>query len=195
MSETNSVSATVAVSPHGHEGGAAEGLTDVSGPLMLLTWMAFLILSLVLYKVAWKPILKALDQREDSIRTALDEADKARASLAQCQDESRRILREAEQRRAAILEEARTLSAQAAADSERRVHEQAAAVVAAARIEIESATESARTALRAEAADLVTSLASRLMGETLDASRDQALVREWVKQLPTDRIGGGTGRS
>ena len=52
---------------------------DVS--MMLLTWVTFLLLLALLYKTAWKPILDALDAREEKIRRALEDAQKAHEEL------------------------------------------------------------------------------------------------------------------
>ena len=78
-----------------------------SGPLMILTWLTFIVMSYILYKVAWKPILKALDIREEHIRKAKEDADRARTELAQIEARSRQILAEAEAQRQAVVTEAR----------------------------------------------------------------------------------------
>ena len=54
------------------------GIMDVSGKMMVLTWVTFLLVTVILYKIAWKPILSALEKRENEIRKAQEDAAKIR---------------------------------------------------------------------------------------------------------------------
>ena len=78
-------------------------LLDVNPGLIIWTLVTFVALLLILKKVAWKPILTALDQRENAIKESLEKAEKAKdeaqkilnenqASLAKAEDESRKII-------------------------------------------------------------------------------------------------------
>ncbi len=82
------------------EGGGS--LIDVNPGLIIWTVITFVILLFVLKKVAWKPILTALDQREASIRESIERAEQAKdeaqkildennANLAKAEDESKKI--------------------------------------------------------------------------------------------------------
>ena len=75
----------------------------------LIFWMTltFLGVFLLLRKMAWKPILKALGDREKSIQDALDAAEKAKEEMAQLQANNEKILMDARNERDKLLKEAR----------------------------------------------------------------------------------------
>ena len=166
---------------HGHAGGPA--ITDISGPLMVLTWLAFLVMAWVLYKVAWKPILMALETREESIRTAQEHAAKARADLAQIEAQSRQIVAEANRHREELVSEAHAAAGEIVKAAEQRARELATAMAETARHEIEAATIQARLALRTESAELVTALAGQLIRQNLDSDANRVLVRKLAEDL------------
>ena len=84
------------------EGGGG-GLMDVNPGLMIWTVITFIILLIILKKIAWKPILTALDKRENDIKESLAQAEKAKedakkileenqANLAKAEEESKKII-------------------------------------------------------------------------------------------------------
>ena len=70
-----------------------ELLTPGTG-LILWQLIIFVLLFLLLAKLAWKPIIQSLKEREDSIQNALDSAEKARHEMAQLQSENQNLLKE-----------------------------------------------------------------------------------------------------
>ena len=85
----------------------------------LIFWQAvvFLVLVFALSKMAWKPILNSLKQREETIQGSFDAADKARQQMASMQADSEALLKEAREERDKILRDAR--------DAANRLHDQA----------------------------------------------------------------------
>ncbi len=177
---TNEVSENVAVVEVPHGGGSPDILA-VSTPMMVLTWVTFLLLAIVLYKMAWKPILKALDMREQSIRKALEDSEKAQAETAAAEARTRRMLQDAETEASRIVAEARTAAEATGRVLQERSQQEARALVDEARREIQSATDQARQALRDETADLAVSLAGKVIGESMDETRHRALVDRLLK--------------
>jgi F-type H+-transporting ATPase subunit b len=82
-------------------------MLSIEPGLLIWTIITFVILLIVLRKVAWKPLLTALEQRESTIRNSLDEAQKARQESEQLLAENRRILANANRESARILEQGR----------------------------------------------------------------------------------------
>jgi F-type H+-transporting ATPase subunit b len=164
------------------EHGASPNVVRVSGPLVTLTWVVFLVTAFLLRKVAWKPILKTLELREKSIRKSLDEAAAARADLARVEEQGRRAIAEAESRQREIVEEARRSAADLAERMRRQAEEDATALVDGARRDIRMAAEQARLQLRAESADMAIALAGKLIGESLDASKHEGLVERLARE-------------
>lgn len=183
--EPVSNSAVVEVPAHGGHGQEARPFIDVSVPLMGLTWLTFLLLALVLYKFAWKPILKGLDLRENSIRKALADAEKARQETAALEERQARLKAETEARALQILSDAQA-AARAAADAiQTRAEQEARTLVENARKEISAATEKARDELRRESADLAIALATKVIGDNMDEARNRALVRKAMEENPS----------
>lgn len=165
METDTNAQAVVEVPPASHAG--SPGLTDVSTPMVLLTWITFLILVLLLSRLAWRPILNALDLREKSIRRALDEAEKARADAAATELRNRESL-------------------QAAADEARRMIEEALRLLADAHRDIEAAVAEARLALRRETSALALELAGKVLERNVDSAANRELVKSLAQEL--DRL-------
>ena len=84
---------------------------NLAHPESLLFWntLIFLILLFLLGKYAWKPIMGAVKQREESINKALESAEEARAQMANLKADNERLLAEARAERDAMLKEAREI--------------------------------------------------------------------------------------
>ena len=71
--------------------------------LFIWTIVTFLVLLALLAKFAWRPLLAALDARQQSIRKALDDAQQATQELERLHQESAQIIRQARVEADAIL--------------------------------------------------------------------------------------------
>jgi F-type H+-transporting ATPase subunit b len=87
----------------------------------LIIWQAFvfLLLFFLLSKLAWKPILSSLKEREQSIQQALDSAENAKKEMASLKADNEKLLKQAREERDKILRDAR--------DAANRLHDQAQA--------------------------------------------------------------------
>ncbi len=81
-------------------------INDFSFGLFFWQTLLFIILLFLLKKYAWKPILDALNSREEGIRNALDEADKARQEMVELKSSNEQVVKEARAERDAMLKEA-----------------------------------------------------------------------------------------
>ena len=82
-------------------------MLNIEPGLLIWTIITFIVLLVVLRKVAWKPLLTALEQREDTIRNSLEEAQQARREAEQILAENQRILAEATRESVRIIEQGR----------------------------------------------------------------------------------------
>jgi len=75
----------------------------------LVFWntVAFLVLVVILGKFAWKPMLKAISDREKGIQDALNQADKVKSEMAALQNENEALLAKAREERASLISEAK----------------------------------------------------------------------------------------
>ena len=74
---------------------------------MIWTVVTFIVLLLILKKVAWKPILAALDKRENDIKESLEQAEKAKEEAKQILEENQANLAKAEEESKKIIEQSR----------------------------------------------------------------------------------------
>lgn len=162
---------------------ASVHLMEPSISMMILTWIAFLLMTWILYKVAWKPILAALEQRETNIRKDLAEAGQARKETAELKDQCNRLLITAEAEARRVVEEARSTAHESARLIETKARDEARVMVEGARRDIQAATERAREELRRQSAVLAIEMAGRIMGESMDTERNRAMVERLSKEI------------
>ena len=92
-------------------------LDNFSLDLFVKQTVLFLILIFLLVKFAWKPILNALNDREEGIKNALDAAELAKVEMANLQADNQKLLQEARMERDAMVKEAREIKAKMIADA------------------------------------------------------------------------------
>ncbi len=173
----------VAAVPPKHGEADAPGVMSVAPTMMGLTWLVFGIVAAMLYKLAWKPILKALDQREATIRQSLDNAAKLRDELAKLELQRTEVLAEADRKSRDVIAAARKVAGETAALIEQKARAEGQQLVENARREITAAEEQAKAALRQETAELALAAASRLLGENLTDAKNRALTDQLIKNL------------
>lgn len=156
---------------------------EISAHMVGLTWLTFGLLALILYKVAWKPILSALDRREKQLRDALEEARLTREEYARLEERRRQLLEEAENKARQIIDEARQAAMETARTIEERAREEAGILLANAERDIRIARQKAIADLRREAADLAVGLAQQILQDQLDESRSRVLADRLIRRL------------
>lgn len=104
----------------------------------LVFWntIAFLVLLIVLGKFAWKPMLKAISDREQGIEDALSKADKMKADIAAMQNENEALLVKAREERAILIKEAKEASEKMIADAKEKAKAEYERIVADAQAAI-----------------------------------------------------------
>jgi len=159
-------------------------LTPALGTVVWST-IAFLVVMFLLRKMAWGPILTALKEREESIATALNEADKARSEMSALQADNERLLQEARAERDGMLREAREMADKLVADAKGKAKEEAAREAESAREAIATERKAAVAELKSEVAKLSVSIAEQLIrAELADAGKQEALVSKLIDESP-----------
>ena len=159
-------------------------LTPAFGTVVWST-IAFLVVLFLLRKMAWGPILTALKEREESIATALNEADKARSEMSSLQADNERLLQEARVERDSMLREAREMADKLVADAKGKAKEETAREVKSAREAIATERKAAVAELKSEVAKLSVSIAEQLIrAELADAGKQEALVSKLMDESP-----------
>ncbi len=159
-------------------------MLSIEPGLLIWTIITFLALVAVLRKVAWKPLLAALEQRETTIRDSLDEAQRAREEAQQLLAENQRILAEANRESARILEQGREEAERMRTSLTDQARQEAQRLVEDARRDIERERQAAIQDLKSTAADLALVAAGRLLNTSVSDDDHRPLVTEFLDRFP-----------
>ena len=141
----------------------------------LIIWSAvgFFVLLFILRKFAWKPILGAVNEREEGIKTALASAEEAKREMENLQADNERILKEARVEREAMLKEARELKDKMISDAKEEAQAQAGKMIEQAQAAIESEKKSAMEELKNHVAGLSVEIAEKVVRTELSNKNKQ----------------------
>jgi F-type H+-transporting ATPase subunit b len=167
---------------------AANALISVTPGLMIWTIVAFVITLLVLKRYAFGPIQKLIDERRQHIQQSIDAADEARVEAHRLLEEHKKLIAQARGDAEGILAEARKtrdsmeqrMREETEAERQRRLEE--------TKREIAAETARALQEIRNEVAALTLEATSRVVGKTLDAERDRALIEDAISGLDFSRL-------
>jgi F-type H+-transporting ATPase subunit b len=155
--------------------------------LYLWTIATFLILLWLLGKFAWRPLLAALERRQEAIRKSLDDAQQARQELERLNVESRKILAEARVQADQILSQTRSDASRLRDELKQKAQAEAAGVIKNAERQIEMETARAVQQIRNEAVDISITIASKLLERNVTREDNERLIEETFKQIEARR--------
>ena len=154
--------------------------------LGLLFWMTvtFSIVLWLLSKYAWKPILKSIREREDSINNALNAADDARKQMDALKTDNEKLLAEARKERDRLLKEASEMKDSIIAQAKKSADDEARRLIANANDAIEKAKLNAMNELKSQVAVLSVDMAEKILRNKMDdRSQQVAFVNENLKTI------------
>lgn len=152
--------------------------------LIIWTLITFVILLFVLSKVAWKPLLSMLDERETRIREAMESAEKARAEAQTAAEENKKALVQAQAEVQAAIAKAREDAERVAREVHTRAEKEAQQLLEQARRTIQQERDQALQELRQSTADLAILAAGQLLNENLDNDRNRKIVDDFITRIP-----------
>jgi F-type H+-transporting ATPase subunit b len=154
----------------------------LSPSLGTMVWasIAFIIVLILLKRLAWGPILSGLKEREESISRSLGEAEKARLEIAGLKSDNEKLLQEARNERDAILREAREMKDQIVAEAREQAKSDAEKLIAAAREAVNNEKLAAMAELKIHVASLSLDIAERVVRQSLSNDQNQ---KELVEKL------------
>ncbi len=156
---------------------------DVSSSMLILTWLAFFIAAFTLKKLLWRPILNAVEGREEEIRSALEGAKAAREAVAASEEKGRAVMAEAQAQAMNAAEQASRNAAlrarQAEADAQAYLAQKRAD--AAKRIEADQAA--AMEHLRKDAAAHLSRALELLLPEMLTDDQKAAYQKRMLEKV------------
>jgi len=157
-------------------------ITEFSVGLFFWQAVVFILLLLLLRKFAWKPILNAVNEREEGIKNALDSAEKAKLEMANLQADNQKLLQEARAEREAMMKEAREIKAKMISDAKEEAQAEANKTIANAQVAIEGEKKAAIAELKQTVASLSVEIAEKVVKHELsDKSKQLELVDTMLK--------------
>ncbi|WP_036381039.1 F0F1 ATP synthase subunit B [Muricauda sp. MAR_2010_75] len=154
--------------------------------LGLFFWQTVLfgLLLFLLYKFAWKPILKAVNDREEGIKNALDAADAAKKEMQNVTADSEKLLKEARAERDALLKEAREIKESIVSEAKEQAKVEGNKMIKQAQATIESEKKAAVSEIKAQVANLSLEIAEKVIKEELsDKKKQQKLVDDMLGDI------------
>src|SRR3954471_6105282 len=149
--------------------------------------IAFLVILWFLAKYVIPRIDGALAARQAAIRREFDEAEQAKAEAKETEDKYNALFAEARHEAARIREDAREQGAAIIAEMREQAQAESSRIVAHAHSQIQAERLQAVTSLRTEVGALATSLAGRIVGESLeDDARQSRVVERFLADLETN---------
>ena len=164
-------------------GNSNGSLLDVNPGLIIWTIVTFLILLFILKKVAWKPILSALDQREKDIKDSLEKAEKAKEDAQRILDENQANLAKAEEESKKIIEQSRSYAENLKEQMLKESKEQSKKIIEDAAEEIDRKKDSAFEELKDQVAKIAVNAAEKIMKQNLDVGKNKHIVDSYLKDV------------
>lgn len=152
--------------------------------MVFWTTVAFVLLLFILGKYAWKPIMAALREREQSIEDALLAAEKAKEEMVKLNNESDRLIKEARAERDQILKEAKATREGIINEAKQLAQTEGARLIAKAKEEIDTQKAAALAEVKNQVALLSLEIAEKVIGKQFeDQKKQENLVSDLLENM------------
>ena len=160
-----------------------EGLLKVDPGLLLWTIITFLVLLLILWKAAWKPIVEALDTRAEKVRGDIAQAEKAREEAEKLLLEHKELMAKAKEEAEGIVARGREEAEKTKNDILEKASTESKDLAERAKREISLAKDQALADLKNEIVTLSTDIANKIISKNLDEKDQLSVVEETLSKL------------
>jgi F-type H+-transporting ATPase subunit b len=142
----------------------------------------FTLLAALLYFVAYKPVLRMLDDRSARIKKGLEDAEEASRRAAQMEQEFEQRMVQARREGQEIIAQSTQMSEKGRQEILATARQEARAEIDKAKEEIIREREMAMAEIRQQVADLSLTISEKVIGEALDEQRQRRLIEEFLEQ-------------
>ena len=158
-------------------------LVQLDPGLFVWTILTFLVLLGVLAKFAWNPLLKMLKDREDLIRSSLEDAEKAQTELANLNAEREEIINKDRSEAQSILSEGKVAASKLKDETLKAAKDQAKSILTDAEKQIRIEKHKAIEEIKSEVVDLSLSVATKLIKKNISREDNQTLIDESLENV------------
>jgi len=162
-------------------------LTTFDPGLFFWTIITFLVLVALLTKFAWKPLLQALEARQEAIRKSLDDAQQAKRELERLNQESAQIIKNAHVEAGSIVSKSWAEAEKLREEMKQKAKAEADAIIKESQRQIQIETGRALRQIRSEVADLSIAIASKVIQRNVSREDNNRFVEETLKQMDAGR--------
>lgn len=152
----------------------------------LIFWMlvSFSLVMYILAKFAWKPIMKGIHQRENTIEKALEAANEAKKEMLQLKAGNEQLLRDAKEERDALMRDARKMKEAILEEARAKANEESARILENARENIQFEKMAAINELKNQIATISIDIAEKIIGKELEnKNQQQELTEKLLKDV------------
>jgi len=144
-----------------------EGLLRVEPGLLLWTWVTFIVLLLILWKAAWKPLVEALDARAEKVRGDIENADRSRQEAEKLLAQHKLMMDNARNEAAQFIADSKSEAEKMRNEIIEKAGADAEGLSERARKEISLAKDKALAEIKAEIVNLSTEIAAKIINKNL----------------------------
>lgn len=168
-----------------------EGILElgINPPVLLAQVVNVFILLVLLYLVAYKPVMRMLDERSRRVKEGMEQAESIKEQAARAEEEVKKQLKAASQEGQEKIARAVKIGEEAKQKAQQEAREEAGALIARARSEIQKERDEAIDEVRREAADLTILAAEKVINRSLDRKAHRQLIDRVLKESETLRKG------
>ena len=171
--------------PSGHE--EKSSLLSVNPGLIIWQILIFIVLLIILNKIAWKPLLSALHSREQGIKDSIDQSEKLKLEAQELLEQNKKILSEANTQSMKIINESREAANKLREELMSKAQDDSRKLIEQAKAEIKHEKDLAMSDLRNEVSDLAIKAAEKIIKDNLDESKQKKIVIDFISQIPSNK--------
>lgn len=161
----------------------ALGTLGIDGGIFVAQLVNFLVVLLVLWKFAYKPIMKMLDQRSERIEKSMKDAEHVEKRVAALEDERKQVVTEARVEAAKVMETARTDAEAMKTEMVEKAKREVERVVVNGKAQLKADQEAMMREARKELAAIAVAAAKKILADGVDEKKSASLAEEVVRKL------------
>lgn len=159
-----------------------ENLLRFDTGLMIWTWITFFIVVVILGAKAWKPMIKALENRENFIRESLAEAEAARQEAGKVASEYEAMVAKARQEAQMIVAAGKETAERMKADILKDAQEKSSGILKQAEVQIAAERDKAISQIRTQIVDISMAAAEKIIAKSLSRDDNERLIEDALKE-------------
>lgn len=169
-------------SPEG--GNKNPSLLSVNPGLIIWTIVIFILLLILLKKIAWTPLINALNNRENMIKSSLENVEKQRMEKERLMEENKKIIEEANLQAKKIILNSKETAERLKQDIINKANQESQKILKKANEEIELQRESMLETIKQDIISIAIKAAEKIIEDNLNEKKHKKLIDEFISNLP-----------